>query len=363
MYRDLTHGGVQRIMVHIANYFANNGYETTLLLGEAKGPYLSLLDPKVEVLSINSTNRFLLLKYLISVLRFKNPHILFTGVPSFNIMAIIAKYIAGVKTKVVISERSNTFKEFARSTNFFYRLSFLLIPILYRFSDAIVAVSLGVAKDLSRFSFISENRINTIYNPAFNKEIQIEAKKSVEESWLNDKACPVIIGVGRLSAQKDFGMLIDAFYGIYKERQLKLIIVGDGPMHNSLQKKIDEYDLNDSIKLAGFQKNPISWISKSDVFVLSSQWEGFGNILVEALAAGTTIVSTDCKSGPSEILKDGQLGYLVPVSDAEALSKKIIYALDNPFPKDLLVEAAQEFDENIIMKKYEQLFHSMIYSN
>lgn len=363
MYRDLTHGGVQKIMVYVANYFAGCGYDVTLLVGEAKGPYLNLLSSDVKVISINTKNRYSLCKHLITLLRHHKPDILFTGVPSFNLIAIIAKYISLTNTKVIISEHSNTFKEFSKSKNFSYKLSFLLIPFLYRFSDAIIAVSKGVAKDLSKFSFIPCDSIKTIYNPAYSKSIAQVSKFEVNEDWFEYKDCPVIIGVGRLTEQKDFSTLLDAIYTLRKTRNVKLIIVGDGPMYADLQMKIDSYGLNAYVKLVGFKENPISWINKADVFVLSSKWEGFGNILVEALAAGTTIVSTDCKSGPSEILKGGQLGYLVPTCDVKAMSEKIAYAIDNPISKAVLTNAAEEYDEDFIMKEYESLFLSLIHTN
>lgn len=363
MYRDLTHGGVQKIMVYVANYFARHGYETTLLIGETKGPYLDLINPNVKIYSVGTKNRLTLIKQLILMLRADKPDILFTGVPSFNMIAIVAKILTLSATKVIISEHSNTYKEFSKSTLSPYKLSFLLIPFIYRFSDSIIAVSNGVARDLSKFAFLPLKNINTIYNPASSKSIINASSLTVAENWFQNKEYPVIIGAGRLTIQKDFGTLIDAVYHLHKTRVVRLIIVGNGPMYSELQEKIDSYNLNEFVKLVGFKENPVSWINKADVFVLSSKWEGFGNILVEALAAGTTIVSTDCKSGPSEILKDGKLGYLVPESNHIAMAETINYALDHKMPRKLLIEAAEQYDEECIMKEYEKLFLSVANSN
>ncbi|GAB3317521.1 glycosyltransferase [Larkinella ripae] len=363
MYRDLAQGGVQRIIVHVANYLANNGYEVTLLLGVKNGQYLDLLNENINVISPNTKNRIVLLKYLIQHLRSEKYDILFTGVPSFNILAVTAKYFAGANVKVVISEHSNTFEEFRMLPWSVYKLSFLFIPLLYRYADSIISVSTGVAKDLSKFAKIPEDRITTIYNPAYNEELLIKAEEFVDESWLIEKDCPVIMGVGRLMDQKNFSDLIDAVYKISLKRKIKLIIVGEGPLHNELVSKIDNYRINDIAKLVGFKKNPVSWINKADVFVLPSKWEGFGVILVEALAAGTTIVATDCKSGPAEILDNGQFGYIVPVYDVDALADKIEYAIDNPIAKETLIKGARLYDENIVMEHYENVFNQLSLKN
>ncbi|MGM9506513.1 glycosyltransferase [Larkinella sp. GY13] len=359
VYRDLTQGGVQRIIVHVANYLAIRGYEVTLLLGVVKGPYLDLLNENIKIISPDTKNRFYLLRYLISYLRSNKSDILFTGVPSFNILAIIAKYWSATDTKVVISEHSNTIEEFRMLPWSIYKLSFLFIPIFYRFADSIISVSSGVANDLSKFAKIPLKKISVIYNPAYNDHLLSEAEQNVEEIWLTSKDYPVIMGVGRLTDQKNFSALIDAVYNVSLRRKVKLIIVGEGHLHDELLYRINSYKMGSIAKLIGFKKNPVAWINKADVFVLSSKWEGFGVILVEALAAGTTIVSTDCKSGPAEILQNGKLGYIVPASDIDALAKKIEFAIDNPISKDLLIEGAKQYDENKIMKCYEEIFNKL----
>ncbi|GAA4416081.1 glycosyltransferase [Nibrella viscosa] len=355
LYLNLNQGGVQRMMVNVANYLYANGYDVTVVLCRQGGHYRDILNEGIRMVSLESDNRLSLIRFLTSYLKKEKPDVLFTAVPHLNNIALLSRALARVETRIIISERSNTVEEFNKSPLSAYKLSFGLIPILYRFADAIIAVSKGVADDLSKVALIPRSTISVIYNPAFSAKLLTEANEPVDDPWLANKEHPVIVGVGRLTEQKDFGLLIDAVYQLNQLRPVRLLIIGEGPLRYELQRKIDSYKLADFVRLVGFQSKPTAWINKADVFVLSSKWEGFGNILVEALAAGTTIVSTDCKSGPSEILADGKYGYLVPVSNVPALADAIKYALDNPLPKTMLQERAKEYDVSIVMKKYEKI--------
>lgn len=355
VYLNLDQGGVQRMMVNVANYLSSKGYNVTIILCQRKGHYLNFVNKNVEILSLESDNRIKLIKYLTKYINKYRPEVLFTAVPHLNLIAIIAKLISGNSTRVIISERSNTIEEFRKSPVGAYKLSFTLIPILYRFADSIIAVSKGVASDLAKVALINPEKVTTVYNPAFNKKMLVEANETIEEVWLKDNSVPVVIGVGRLTDQKDFPLLIDAIKIVLIKRKVRLIIIGEGPLYTSLDEQIKKLKLEDYIKLAGFQSTPISWISKAQLFVLSSKWEGFGNIVVEALAAGTTIVSTDCKSGPAEILQNGKFGYLCKVGDKNDLAEKIEYALENPMPTNFLRQRAENFDVDIVMKNYERI--------
>ncbi|GAA4460343.1 glycosyltransferase [Nibrella saemangeumensis] len=355
LYLNLNQGGVQRMMVNVANYLHANGYDVTVVLCRQEGHYQDILNAGIRIVSLESDSRLSLIRFLTTYLKKEKPDVLFTAVPHLNNIALLSRALARVDTRIIISERSNTVEEFNKSPLSAYKLSFGLIPILYRFADAIIAVSKGVADDLSKVALIPRSTISVIYNPAFSPKLLTEAIEPVNDRWLANKEYPVIVGVGRLTEQKDFGLLIDAVYQLNQLRPVRLLIIGEGPLRDELQRKIDGYKLANFVRMVGFQGKPTAWINKADAFVLSSKWEGFGNILVEALAAGTTIVSTDCKSGPAEILADGKYGYLVPVSNVPALADAIKYALDNPLPKTMLQERAKEYDVSIVMKKYEKI--------
>lgn len=354
-YRSLRQGGVQRMMVNFANHMHAQGASVTLLLISKEGEFLPLVNPEIEIRKIDQKkNHLFALRDELKTGRYDS---MFTATPPLNILSILAQKLSGMRTKVVISERSDTMREFRDGGLQPYKLSFLLIPFTYRFAHAIVAVSKGVATGLQKFAWINDEKINVIYNPAFDSSLQYQLAESVDEPWLMIKDVPVILSAGRLAEQKNFPLLLNAL-NILKNKgsSFRLIIIGDGPLRNPLQEMILKLGLTNHVKMVGFKINPIAWISKSDVFVMSSAWEGFGNILVDALAAGTTIVSTDCPSGPSEILADGKYGYLTSVSDPLQMAEKIEYAFNNPIPKPLLLERAKSFERSLIMKQYESLF-------
>lgn len=354
LYRSLDQGGVQRMMVSLANYLVAHDIDVTILLLRKEGEFIKIVDNKVNIESFKTDTYLSLLPQLVKKLKQGKYDLLFTATPSLNVVAIIASLI--VKVKVVISERSDPLKEFIGTRFGFYKLAYAFIPLLYRYADEIVCVSQGVANSLVKMAMISKSRIQVIYNPAYNPNSKLQVDEQVEHPWLLNKTIPVIISAGRLAKQKNFTLLINAFCILQQRRPLRLIILGEGPDESELKKLVEKLGITSSVDFVGFKINPIAWISKADVFVLSSLWEGFGNILIDALASRTTIVSTDCKSGPSEILDGGTYGYLLSDFTPLNMATYIEKALDAPFNKELLLSRASMFSTNIIMRDYEKVF-------
>jgi glycosyltransferase involved in cell wall biosynthesis len=190
---------------------------------------------------------------------------------------------------------------------------------------------------------IEPERVHVVYNPVVTDDIFDLARESVAHPWLAAKELPVILGVGRLEAQKDFTTLIHAFAIVRRERPCRLLILGEGNERPLLEATVHEVGLSTDVQLLGFVENPYAVMARSDVFVLSSRWEGFGNVLVEAMATGCSLVATDCPSGPREILQDGRLGPLVPPGDPAAMAAAILHSLQNPVDREALVTAARAF--------------------
>jgi len=209
-------------------------------------------------------------------------------------------------------------------------------------ADGVVAVSNSVAKDFSRKFYFPLEKIKVIYNPILTSEIVEMSKEPLNHPWFNSKI-PVILGIGRLNKQKDFPNLIKAFAIVHKEMEAKLVILGEGEERSYLENLISELHLNSEVELLGFKDNPYPYLKSASLFVLSSEFEGFPLVLVEALALGTPVISTDCPGGSSEILEGGKYGVLVPVGDPVALSKAIIKMLTNPMPLDMLQNRAMHF--------------------
>lgn len=209
-----------------------------------------------------------------------------------------------------------------------HRLVHRTAKYVYPYADEIVAVSDGVGEDLLKMTNASPEQITTIYNPSVTEDLLEKRTEPVDHPWFDeDEEIPVILGVGELSEQKDFETLIRAFDRVVDNQQARLVILGEGPRREKLETLIAELGLGDVVSMPGFVDNPYAYMAKTDVFVLSSRWEGCPNVLVEAMACGAPVVSTDCPSGPEEILKDGKHGLLLSVGDEEQMARCVINVL------------------------------------
>jgi len=227
----------------------------------------------------------------------------------------------------------------------------VLARLSYPYADGIVAISNGVADDLAESARIARERIDVIYNPAYSDDIDTLAEADCPHPWFESDD-PVLLGVGGLSDQKDFATLIRAFARVREDRPVRLIILGEGDNREQLESLVRRLDLEDQVDLPGFVDNPFAYMSRASLFVLSSAWEGFGNVIVEAMACGTPIVSTDCPSGPSEILEYGKYGVLVPVGDEETMANAIRNQLDATTDTESLRERAKDFTVETIANQY-----------
>jgi glycosyltransferase involved in cell wall biosynthesis len=240
-----------------------------------------------------------------------------------NIPAVWARRIAGIPQRLVISEH-NTLTSVSNGEN---DLRWKLYPELarwfYPWADGVIAVSKGVASDLALASKLSPSHIQVIYNPIVTPDLQKKSQAIFEHPWFGAGEPPVILGVGRLTAQKAFSVLIEAFARIRKSQPARLIILGEGEERPMLEAQIRQLGLEPDVSLPGFVSNPYPYFSRAALFVLSSRWEGLPTVLVEAMFLRTPVIATDCPSGSREILGDGQYGQLVPVDDPCELARAI----------------------------------------
>ena len=225
-------------------------------------------------------------------------------------------------------------------------------------TDWVHAASQGVAKNLRLKTKINKKKIITIYNPAFSEEILTQAKQRPEYPWFgqqNDKKW--LISIGRLSPQKDHATLLRAFRIVVQQYDACLMILGEGPARGALGILAQKLDIGQQVFMPGFVANPFPFLACSDVFILSSRWEGFGNVLVEAMACGCPVVSTDCPHGPREILQDGHFGPLVPPGDPEQLAEAIVATLANSPDSARLIARAKDFSVAVIFPQYRKLLN------
>ena len=221
--------------------------------------------------------------------------------------------------------------------------------------DAAVGVSRGVAAELTEAVGVPAGRVHTIYNPVVSASLVRDADRPSGHPWLDGSGPQVVLAAGRLNKQKDFSTLLAAFAKLLARRPARLIVLGKGRLRATLTAQAEELRIAEHVDFPGFVRNPYAFMAKSSLFVLSSRHEGLPTVLVEAMACGCPVVSTDCPFGPDEILENGRWGELVPVGDAKALSEAMLRALDRPHPRDALRKRASEFGIDRAVTRYEAL--------
>ncbi|MDH4194356.1 MAG: glycosyltransferase [Nitrospirota bacterium] len=382
----LAGGGVARAMLYLSEAFADRNHRVDLILCQVSGPYLDSVSPKVKVIGLKGRAKWLgrlhalsadfgslwsmllpillssrppktigYLPDLVDYLRREKPDTMFTAKTPANLTALWAGRLSGGTTRIVINEQTSLSPILKTSKKWRWRFLAPLLRHVYPWADEILTVSDGVAEDLSLLTGIHRDRITTIYNPVAINQVQEKAGIQVDHPWFTPDALPVILGVGRLVPQKDFICLIKAFERVRAVRPARLVILGEGRIRNELEELSKALGLTQDISMPGFVENPFAFMARSSVFVLSSAWEGCPNVLIEALACGCPVVSTDCPSGPSEILKKGSFGPLVPVGDNKAMAEAILKVLDHPLDQEQLRARASEFEVGRISEKYLQL--------
>lgn len=323
-------GGAERVMLNLARGILEHGLEVDLVLAKAEGPYLKQLPIGVNVIDLGSKRTLASIPRLASYLRRRRPQALLSALNHANMAALAAKKLSRTPTRVVVSEHNELFpgKLIDKEGAVFQRL----MRYSYAWADGVIAVSEGVADSLARVCGIPRSRIAVIYNPVIGEGLLERAREPLQHPWFAPGEPPVILGIGRLHPQKDFGNLIRAFALLRSEQRARLIILGEGEERPALERLVLELGLED-VKLPGFVDNPYAYLAHSAAFVLSSAWEGLPTVLIEALAVGTPVVSTDCPSGPREILQGGRFGPLAPIRDSTALAKAMAETLASPAPK------------------------------
>lgn len=276
----------------------------------------------------------------------ENPDLFISAGTYENLVVLLAHRASRTRTRVLVSER-NTLSQVLvhRGHDRSWRWRHLppLLSRYYAEARKVIAISRGVADDLRTVLKLDSNDINVIYNPVIDQDIAHRARQPVDHPWLTDHAIPVILSVGRFREQKDFPTLLKAFALAREQRPLRLVILGDGPERQVMEQLADELGISSDVDMPGFDRNPYGYMASASLLVLSSRYEGFGNVLVEALACGCQVVSTDCPSGPGEILERGHFGGLVPVGQPELMAEAVLRALDNPVSKEILRARSRAF--------------------
>jgi len=355
--KHLSVGGLEKITVRLANEFARRGHTVDLVLAKGRGPLESEVASDVQIVALRSHRMWGALPNLLRYLKRSQPDVLLAAGWQVNVIAIWTKMLSLTSFRLVVSVHTNATRQSEISNAWYARFSLPAIKVFYPFADAIIAVSKGVLEDLSGISSRAAENGHVIYNPTVDQDLFKKAHQELSHPWFTEKNdVPVLLGVGRMGSQKNFSLLIRAFAQLCRHREARLVLLGDGDERRALEALTHVLNVQDSVEFVGFEENPYKYMARADVFVLSSRSEGLPTVLIEALACGCPIVSTDSSEGVREILGNGEFGTLVPVGDREALADAITIGLTHDSSPVRLRRRANDFKIQNAVKEYLSLF-------
>jgi len=323
-------GGAPVVVVKLANELVRRGIRVDVLVFTRRGvgPCPFPFDPRVVLHDLRAQSRSGLFLQLASHLSRIRPWGIVTVGTKANRLCAWASRVPGLGCRFWAGLHHNLSSEMEGWSRRKCRQRIHLWRHILSRAEGLIAVSRGVADDLVATIGVERVRVRVAYNPIVDADLAARAREPAMHPWFVSGGQPVILGVGRLTGQKDFANLISAFALVRECRPCRLLIIGEGEERERLAALAESLEVQDGLDLAGFQPNPLPFMREGRLLVMSSRWEGFGNVLVEALYCGTPVVSTDCPHGPREVLADGRFGRLVPVGDPRALADAIVASLD-----------------------------------
>jgi len=324
----LAGGGAERVTLNLARGLLTAGVEVDLVLASVDGPYLEDVPSDVRIVDLGGRRTMAALPALARYLRRERPSGLLAAMNHANVVAAWAATAARYRGPVLLAEH-NELPPGSKSV--WQRLFNTAMRFSYPRADRVVAVSHGVKRSLVANGGVAPDRIEVIYNPVIDAD-RLKRDRPRPDA-LPEGGPPVIVGVGRLTRQKNFANLVRAFSRLRADREARLLILGEGEDREALTELARSQGVEDDVSLPGFVANPYDYLAHADLFALSSDWEGLPTVLIEALALGSRVVATDCPSGPREILAEGRYGALVPTGDAAALADAMADALGAPPPE------------------------------
>jgi len=346
--------GIVRVLLNLAQGFCAAGHPVDLVETRPGSYELFSLPEGARVVTLGADTEREPARALAKYLEQSAPRGLLAAGHPGNMAALRARDFAQSKTRLVVSTHM-TLSSFLKGSPPQLARAAQEIRQRYPAAEARVAVSRGVAQDLAGLTGIPVQQFEVIGNPVVPPDLETRASAPAEHSFFAPDQPPVLMACGRLAPQKDFVTLLHAFAALRRSRPLKLIVLGEGPERQRLEGMAQELGVAEDVGFPGFVDNPFAWMRRARLFVLSSVHEGLGNVLIEAMACGTPVASTDCPSGPREILLEGKLGPLCPVRNPEALAAAIQRGLDSPAAPDALRQRARDFSFDRARERYLKL--------
>jgi glycosyltransferase involved in cell wall biosynthesis len=347
------HGGITPVVANLAKGFAARGLRVDMLVRLPKQVSLPAapLGEGIRIIDLGTSHRLSTALAVARYCRNEHPDALLAAGHRFNLAAAWAKRLSP-RCKIYLSVHNTVSAEAKGGGRWKSWKRWRAISRFYPRADGVICVSQGVADDLLRHAKLKRQQIQVINNPIVTPDLLQQAQQQLDHPWFSPDAEPVILAAGRLAEQKAFDVLLQAFARVRQQRPCRLMILGEGELRTKLAALAATLGIREDVALPGFVTNLPAYMRQAKVFALSSAFEGFGNVLVEAMAVGTPVVSTDCPSGPRDILHAGRYGALVPVGDSEALANAILATLDKPVDRSLLAEAVKRYTVDTITSQY-----------
>ena len=356
-------GGAERVTLNLIRYLARNyDYPVDLVLVEASGEFMKQVPDNVRVIDFQASRTLTSMPKLIRYLRNERPHVLLSGMDYVNCVALASVKLAGTGTRTVACLHINMSAQLTNYHTWRGRFITPFVKLTHPWADVIVGTSIGCGEDFINVTGVGKKNMEYIYNPAITDDIKPKSLEPVDHRWFLDGGPPVILAVGRLAHQKNFELLITAFAKLRKSHDARLLIIGDdGGERSQLEELVMKLGIKDQVDMPGFISNPYAYMAKAAMYVLSSRYEALPAVLIEAMYCGTQLISTDCPSGPSEILANGKYGQLVPMDDSDAMASAMMKALQNKnFTQD--TSACLPFIDHNVVDQYLQVLLGSAYT-
>jgi glycosyltransferase involved in cell wall biosynthesis len=360
-------GGAEKVLVDLISSLERRKYNILIVVFTENTAFRKHLPPHIKVINLKKKSRWDFLKLILKLGKILNkysPTIVISSLVYTNILTGLASLLQKRKSVLILWEHNYPPKYLSKAR--LSKIKRFLIQLTYNKADTVITVSNKIRDCLSEEFKINPSNIKTIYNPIITDILVQKSKKKVEHPFFSVKNSKVIISVGRLTEQKRFDLLLKAFSLVRRESEdARLILLGKGHLKKDLQKLTKELNINNWVDFVGFKANPYAWMAKADIFVLSSDREGFPVVLIEAMACGVPIISTDCLTGPNELITNNKNGLLIPTGNEDTLAKTILNLLkDEKLRKEFSENGkhrAKDFDIKKVTPKFEELFNEKLY--
>jgi glycosyltransferase involved in cell wall biosynthesis len=334
----LGEGGADRVTWTLLRNLDRSRFRPALALLRAEGPFLADLPPDVDIHILGSRRLATATPRLARLLARLRPDVVFSTASAANVVSVAAHRAVRSRARLVLSERNALFR--GRATEPKQRLEVVLKRWTYRAADLVTAVSAGLADQLVEDLRLPRERVAVVYNPMVDDDLGRLSTEPADHGWFADDV-PVVVACARLVQQKDYATLLDAFALVRARVAARLFVLGEGPLRAELERRARELGVAADVCFFGFDKNPFKYMARSRILMHASRVEGLPGALIQTMACGTPVVSTDCDFGPREVITPGTDGYLVPVGDARSLAERAVELISNRSLRDRMGQAAR----------------------